>query len=138
MNRLMSKANLARFILGGVYIVASIINFSFAINNSQIYRDWAGSALLSYYENLMLSLSNEQLVMVLLTVVIFQLTMGLLILSKGNLVKIGLVMAILFHLIITPWGYWSLPNLLLALVPIYLIRKDFDSSFLSILFSKIR
>lgn len=39
-----------------------------------------------------------------------ELTVGLLILSHGRKVKIGLALAVAFLLLITPLGIWTLPN----------------------------
>lgn len=126
----MTKRNLVRFTFGFMYIIGSMINFKFILTNPQIYRSWADSALLFFYREIMLALSHQQLVVILLVVVMYEFTMGLLILGKGIYVKVGFVLAIIFHIIITPWGYWSLPNLLLLLVPLYLCRKDFETSFI--------
>lgn len=132
----MRRSDLARFCFGILYIVASIINLTFTINNPAIYREWSSSALVSFYSNFMLIVSNQQLVAVLLFVAVWEFTMGLLILSKGKQVKLGLGIAIIFHLIITPWGYWSLPNLIFAFVLVPLFRQNYTASFAQVLISK--
>jgi hypothetical protein len=67
-----------------------------------------------------------------------QIVVGLLILSKGRYVKMGLVGGIIFTLAITPLGIEELPNLVLALAQVFLLTKEFDTTFLEILRSKLR
>lgn len=50
---------------------------------------------------------------------------GLLILSHGRRVKLGLLGAIVFLLVITPLGVWTLPNPLMALGLARLLTKDY-------------
>lgn len=112
-----------RISLGILYIIASIINFYFSRTNPEIYREWANSALLPFYKQLMLNWSGTELVVILTVVALYQVTMGALILRSGQWLKTGLIMAIIFHFVITPWGYWSLPNVVIAFLPIYIYRS---------------
>ncbi|VXC22056.1 conserved membrane hypothetical protein [Arthrobacter sp. 9AX] len=54
-----------------------------------------------------------------------EITVGLLILSRGRRVKLGLIGAIVFLLIITPLGVWTLPNPLMAAGLARLLTKEF-------------
>lgn len=59
-----------------------------------------------------------------------EIAIGLLILSRGRRVKLGLVCAIVFLLVITPLGIWTLPNPVLAGGLALLLQRDFPSSVL--------
>ena len=54
-----------------------------------------------------------------------EIVVGLLILSHGRRVKLGLLGAIVFLLVITPLGVWTLPNPLMALGLARLLTKDY-------------
>ena len=57
-----------------------------------------------------------------------ELAIGLLILSHGRTVKIGLALAVAFLLLITPLGIWTLPNPVMAACAAWLMTKDFPRS----------
>jgi hypothetical protein len=63
---------------------------------------------------------------------------GLLILSRGSRVKLGLAGAIIFLLAITPLGIWTLPNPVLAAGLAWLLKKDYPRSLLDLLCSPSR
>lgn len=50
-------------------------------------------------------------------------------LGKGQMVKIGLVGAIFFLLATTPLGVWTVPNALMAMSLVLLLRRKFEISF---------
>ncbi|WP_455834314.1 hypothetical protein [Pseudarthrobacter siccitolerans] len=54
-----------------------------------------------------------------------EITVGLLILSRGRRVKLGLMGAIAFLLVITPLGVWTLPNPLMAAGLARLLTKEY-------------
>ncbi|MFP5367897.1 MAG: hypothetical protein ACLGIS_13835 [Actinomycetes bacterium] len=58
-----------------------------------------------------------------------EIAVGLLILSHGRGVKLGLLGAIVFLLAITPLGVWTLPNPLMALGLARLLARDYPRSF---------
>lgn len=59
--------------------------------------------------------------------------MGLLLLGKHKSVKIGLIGASLFLVFITPFGVIQIPWLGIAAVQLYLLRKDFNLSFIDLI-----
>jgi hypothetical protein len=61
-------------------------------------------------------------------VAIFEIAMGLLILNKHLKVKLGLIGTSIFLFLITPFGFIQLPWLGIALIQLYLLRKDFDKT----------
>ena len=63
---------------------------------------------------------------------------GLLILSRGGRVKLGLAGAIIFLLAITPLGIWTLPNPVLAAGLAWLLTKEYPRSLLDLLRSSWR
>jgi hypothetical protein len=64
--------------------------------------------------------------------------MGLLILHKGKSVKIGLIGTIVFLIGIAPTSFLQIPWLGLIIGEAYLLTKEFDTSFLEMIRSKLR
>ena len=65
-----------------------------------------------------------------------EIAVGLLILSSGRRVKLGLIGAILFLIVITPLGVWTLPNPVLAAGLAWLLTKDYPKSMLELIRSR--
>jgi hypothetical protein len=64
---------------------------------------------------------------------ILELTLAALILSRGRWVKVGILGAILFLVGISPLSYDVMPNLLLAAALVYLLTQDFPRDVLKML-----
>jgi hypothetical protein len=58
----------------------------------------------------------------------YEVTIALLMLSKGRYVKWGLIGGIVFLIAITPLGVWTLANPILALALAYLLTREYDRS----------
>lgn len=67
-----------------------------------------------------------------------EIAVGLLILSSGMRARIGLLGAILFLVLITPLGVWTLPNPVLAAGLAWLLTKDYPKSMLEVFRSRRR
>ena len=63
----------------------------------------------------------------------YEITIALLMLSRGRHVKWGLIGGIVFLIGITPLGIWTLANPILALTLALLLRKEYDKSFVEML-----
>lgn len=57
-----------------------------------------------------------------------EIAIGLLILSGGKRSKIGLVGAVIFLLVVTPLGIWTLPNPVFAAGLAWLLKKEYPRS----------
>lgn len=133
------KPNAGRIFLGIFYLVMAIgINIVNAITNPQMTVQMGEASLLVFYRTFFTEIVSKAPALFILAVAIFQITMGLLILNKHQKVKIGLIGTILFLVIITPFGYIQLPWLGIALIQIYLLKKDFEKTFIEILVTAAR
>src|SRR5918995_73752 len=63
----------------------------------------------------------------------YEITIALLMLSKGRYARWGLIGGIVFLIGTTPLGTWTLANPLLALAVALLLRKEYDRSFTEML-----
>jgi hypothetical protein len=68
----------------------------------------------------------------------YEITIALMMLSKGRYVKWGLIGGIVFLIAITPLGIWTLGNPIMALALAYLFTKEYDRSFLEMLHLRTR
>jgi hypothetical protein len=62
-----------------------------------------------------------------------EVTIALMMLSKGKYAKWGLIGGIVFLIGITPLGVWTLANPILALTLAYLLTREYDRSLLEML-----
>ena len=63
----------------------------------------------------------------------YEVTIAVMMLSRGKYAKWGLIGGIVFLLAITPLGTWTLANPILALAMALLLRKEYDKGFLQML-----
>ena len=68
----------------------------------------------------------------------YEITIALMMLSKGRYVKWGLIGGIVFLVAITPLGVWTLGNPIMAVALVYLLTKEYDRSLLQMLGPGVR
>jgi hypothetical protein len=68
----------------------------------------------------------------------YEVTIALMMLSRGSYAKWGLIGGIVFLIGITPLGIWTLANPILASAMALALRKEYDRSFLEMLRSALR
>ncbi len=117
-----------------------MFNLFHTVNNTQYL--WAvclENVHFSFYKEFLeqIAIPNEQLIILL--VVVFEFIVGVLILSKEIFVKIGLILAILWVLIIAPFLPWIdiLGHLLLGTFQALLLMGNYDTTVWEIIQSKI-
>ena len=129
-----SKPNIGRIFLGIFYLIMAIgINIVNAISNPQTTVQMGEASLFGFYRIFFTDIVSKAPVLFILLVALFEIIMGLLILNKHNKVKLGLIGTSIFLLLITPFGYIQLPWLGIVLIQLYLLRKDFDKTFIEII-----
>ena len=101
------------------------VNGSLVISNPEGYVAFAEQALLPLYRQIGLFLTQPNPWAFGIVMLILELTLAALILSRGHWVKVGTLGAILFLVGISPLGYDVMPNLLLAAALVHLLTQDF-------------
>ena len=133
------KPNIGRIFLGFFYLIMAIgINIVNAFTDPQPTVQMGKSALIGFYRTIFSDIVSKAPVFYILIVALFQIFLGLLILSKHQRVKIGLIGATTFLVLITPFGVIQLPWLGIAAIQLYLLRYDFDKTFLEVIISSFR
>ena len=133
----LKKPNTARIVLGMFFLVMAIgVNGTFTLFNPQSYVEYGQGALLSIYRELCTKIIALNPVLFGLLLIFYEITIGLLMLHKGKLVKAGLIGSIFFLLAISPVSLIQISWLGLAITPAYLLTKHFETSFWEIMRSK--
>ncbi len=128
------KPNIGRIFLGFFYIIMALgVNAVLAFTNPQSIVQMGENSLIEYYRIFFSNVVSLAPIPFILVVAIFEITMGLLILNKHRKVKMGLIGTTIFLCLITPFGFIQLPWLGIALIQLYLMRKDFDKTFIEII-----
>src|SRR5215212_9320214 len=124
------KPNAARLFLGVFFIVMGIgFHLVLIVRNPHGYDGFSTSALLPLYRWAFRAIVTPYPLAFALAAAAFEIAVGLLLLGKGEYVKMGLLAGSLFLLAITPLGIETLPNALLALGLGYLATRAFPMSF---------
>jgi hypothetical protein len=131
----LSAWNIGRLLLGASFVAASIFNILNVVPDPQsVFRASSEIALFPWYADLVRGLVLPNAAFFAWLLVLWEGSMGLLILSRGVAVKIGLLGYTLFLVGITPaFGVWTLMNGVLWLLPALFLRRDYPTSFLDLL-----
>jgi hypothetical protein len=133
------KPNAGRIFIGLFFLVMAIaVNGSFTFTNPQAYIEYSKGALIPLYRDLAVSAVALSPTVFGLLLMSFEIVMGLLILNKRKSVKIGLIGTIFFLIGIAPLSTVQVPWLGLIIGEVYLLTKEFDTTFLEILQFKLR
>lgn len=133
------KPNTGRIFLGFFYLVMALaVNTVLAFTDPQSIVQMGEGSLLEIYKTFFSEVVSRAPVPFILFVAAFEISMGLLILGKRQKVKFGLIGTTLFLFLITPFGLIQLPWLGIALIQLYLLRKDFDKTFIEIITEAFR
>lgn len=128
------KPNIGRIFLGFFYIIMALgVNTVLVFTNPQSIVKMGEGSLIGFYRIFFSNVVSLAPIPFILLVAIFEIAMGLLILNKHLKVKFGLIGTIIFLCLITPFGFIQLPWLGIALIQLYLLREDFDKTFIEII-----
>jgi hypothetical protein len=136
----MRVANIIRILFGLVMLAGAAANAFMALTQPGIYAPFADMSFLSLYRTAWQSLVLPYLGAWLLLVVAFEVTMGVLLLSKGMWVRVGIVGTILFFLFLFPfwWAGGAILTLVFAVILLLLLRYDYEDNIIDILRGGIR
>jgi hypothetical protein len=126
----LKKPNVARIGLGIFFLLMAIgVNGLVTLLNPLLYVNYGQEALITLYRDLCINIIALNPRVFGLLLILYEILIGLLMLHKGIYVKVGLVGAILFLIVISPVSLMQIPWLGLAIAPAYLLTKDFEKTF---------
>lgn len=133
-----AKPDAGRIFLGLFFLAMAIgVNGFFTFVNPQAYTEYANGALIPIYREIALYVVTLNPFIFGLLLMVYEILMGLLLLQKNSMVKIGLLGTISFLIAIAPLSFLQIPWLCLVIGEAYLLKKEFHSSFLQIILSKL-
>jgi hypothetical protein len=133
------RPNAGRIFLGLFFLVMAIgVNGSFTFTDPQGYVEYASGALIPLYRDIALTVVGVNPVLLGLLLMAFEIAMGLLLLHKQKSVRIGLFGTMVFVIGIAPLSHIQIPWLGLIIGETYLLTKEFETSFLETIGSRLR
>ena len=145
-------SNVARVFFALWYLLGSLVHVKFGLTNNHIYEPFGRTSLLVASGELWTRVVMPHIAFFALLLAAFEMAVGILLLSKGRYVKIGLTASVLFNLFLVQLGLGSpeiqgserdflvnrLPTLLFALLQCPLFWVHFDNSLPTLLRAPLR
>jgi hypothetical protein len=134
----LARPNAGRIFIGLFFLVMAFgVHGYFIVANPQGYLDFANDFSLSIFRDLAVTIVEVSPIGFGVLMLVFETAVGLLILSKGRYVDVGLIAGIVFLVGIAPWGMITLPNLILALAMTYLVAQEFHVSGMTVISARV-
>jgi len=134
-----TKPNPGRIFLGLFFLFMSLgVNGYFTLTNSHAYVEYASHAIIPFYLDVALTVVRLNPSLFGWSLILFETTMGFLLLHKHASVKIGLIGTAGFLMAIAPLSFVQIPWLGLVIGQTYLLKEEFNSTFLEIISPRLR
>ena len=135
--------NAARLFFALWYLLGSLSHVWYGLTNNHIYEIFGRTSIFAVSRNLWVAVVMPHITFFALVLAVFEMSTGVLILSKGRLARFGLGASVLFNLFLVQLGLgfhevpWSARDLVLnrlsctlfAILQLPLFWARFDSSF---------
>lgn len=120
------KPGISRLLFFMLFIWAGITNWTTAANSPEKYLEYADFAILPFYKHFILGFFSENVTVIVPVIAFCQLLIGVSMLLKGLLFKIGCIGGMIFLISILPlgWGSGSPSPLLWAIGLLLLFNKN--------------
>jgi len=118
--------NIARIVLGIIYLLGAIANIALVIiNGSQSYIGFAEASFFSWYREAWRVLAAPNITLIVVLLIAFEISLGLLFIINRKYLKIALILGILFCLASMPAMVQAIyTNLPLALIQAFLLWTE--------------
>ena len=117
-----------RALLGLVYLFGTGVHLYFWATNRAVYGEMTRFIVFDWYRELWTTLVLPNLVVLLPLLAAFEAVVAIAVLSKGRLVRLGLLAGAGFNLAVSPLGFWWPSNIALAAIHIALLRVPYPSN----------
>jgi hypothetical protein len=126
-----------RIFMGCFFVLMALgVNVVVTLINPEIYVDFSKTTFVPLYRWGLLNVVALAPVAFGLAAAAFELALAALMLSKGKYVRLGLIVAIIFQLAITPLSIETLACPVFALALALLLRREYDTSLLDMMRSR--
>ena len=118
--------NVARIIFGIIYLLGAIANIALVtINGSQSYIGFADATFFPWYREAWMAVAAPNITLIVILLIAFEISLGLLFIIKRKYLKIALILGILFCLASMPTMVQAIyTNLPLALIQALLLWRE--------------
>jgi len=125
-------AQVGRALWGFFFIGGATFNALFTLPQPEVYRAFSQLTFFPWYRDALISVALPNAAAITSVVVLLELTAGLLILSRGTAVRIGLIGTALWVVFLWPsMGWYTAWCPLLLVIPLLLLRYDYGRSVVS-------
>ena len=131
----MRYQDIIRLVLAVVFFAGAGVNAYLALGVPEVYEQFADFSFLRIYRSLWRGLVLPRLRLWIGLVIIFEVVVGVLLLSADPYATLGLVLAAAYAAFLVPfwWGGGGLINILLFLLMLWLLRFSYTESISSLL-----
>ena len=118
--------NVARIIFGIIYLLGAIANITLVtINGAQSYIGFADATFFPWYREAWMAVAAPNITLLVILLIAFEISLGLLFIIKRKYLKIALILGILFCLASMPTMVQAIyTNLPLALIQAFMLWKE--------------
>jgi hypothetical protein len=125
--------NIARIVFGAIYLLGATANITLSvINGSESYIGFADTTFFPWYREAWMAVAAPNITLIVVLLIIFEISLGLLFILKRKYLKIALVLGILFCLASMPTMIQAIyTNLPLALIQAFILWREIRRSIAS-------
>ena len=118
--------NIARIVFGLIYLCGAVVNITLTvINGPESYRSFADASFFPWYREAWMAVAVPHITLIVILLIAFEISLGLLFIIKRKYLKIALVLGILFCLASMPTMVQAIyTNLPLALIQAFMLWKE--------------
>ena len=128
-------ARIGRVLWGLVFLASGVVNLVVTLPNPSFYEVFAELTFFPFFRWLIVNVALPYAQVITALVVVFELAAGVLILSKGRAVRIGLIGTMVWVVFITPaMGWYTIFAPVLLVIPGLLLRSRFPRSVVGAVF----
>lgn len=132
-----TAANVGRILWGLIFIASSIVNLAVTLPNPGFYRTFADLTFFPFYRQLILDVAIPNAILITALVVIFEFSIGVLTLSKGEWVRWGLIGTGIWVVFIAPaMGWYTIWSPIFLVIPALLMRHNYERSLFGLIFRR--
>jgi len=130
--------DIVRLVLAIAFFAGAGLNAYLALGVPEVYERFADFAFLRIYRSLWTGLVLPRLRFWIALVILFEIAVGVLLLTAGPYARLGLVLAALYTAFLVPfwWGGGGLINIGLFLLTLWLLRFEYPEAIVSLLFGR--
>jgi len=118
--------NVARIILGIIYLLGAIANITLTVlNGTESYIGFADDTFFPWYREAWITVAVPNITLIVILLIAFEIILGLLFIINRKYLKIALILGILFCLASMPTMVQAIyTNLPLALIQAFMLWKE--------------